>query len=118
MWDCSVQSTCVSLEPVETAFGLKRRIDQSSCNKDYSCLTGFCPSFITVRNAEPRKPAPLEIDESVFEKLRDPVAANRQDGTENIILAGVGGMGVVTVAALIGMAAHLAGKAASLFDMT
>ncbi|MGY3293603.1 indolepyruvate ferredoxin oxidoreductase [Bradyrhizobium sp. LM3.6] len=116
--DCSVQSTCVSLEPVETAFGLKRRIDQSSCNKDYSCLNGFCPSFITVRNAEPRKPAPSEIDESVFEKLRDPVVANRQDGTENIILAGVGGMGVVTVAALIGMAAHLEGKAASLFDMT
>ncbi len=116
--DCSVQSTCVSLEPVETALGTKRKIDQSSCNKDYSCLNGFCPSFITVRDAEPRKPAPSEIDDSVFEGLPDPQVAACEGDTENLMIAGIGGTGVVTAAALIGMAAHLDGKAASLFDMT
>ena len=116
--DCSVQSTCVSLTPVETAMGRKREIDQSSCNKDYSCLNGFCPSFITVRGAEPRKPSALEIDEARFAAIpTPPVAPLDQDGFD-IIVAGIGGTGVVTVGALIGMAAHMEGKRMSLFDMT
>lgn len=116
--DCSVQSTCVSLVPVETEFGRKRAIDQSSCNKDYSCLNGFCPSFITVRGADLRKPQALEIDEARLAALPNaPVAALAYDGF-NIMIAGIGGTGVVTVGALIGMAAHLEGKAMSLFDMT
>ncbi|WP_255325978.1 MULTISPECIES: indolepyruvate ferredoxin oxidoreductase family protein [Sphingobium] len=115
--DCSVQSTCVSLVPVETPFGRKRAIDQSSCNKDFSCLNGFCPSFITVRGAEPRKPDALAIDESILETLPEPEVARR--GRDfNLMVAGIGGTGVVTVGALIGMAAHLEGKAMSLFDMT
>ncbi len=112
--DCSVQSTCVSIQPAETAFGTKRRIDQSSCNKDYSCANGFCPSFITVRGAEPRKPAAAEIGDELFASLPEPIV----EGAADLMIAGIGGTGVVTAAALIGMAAHLDGKAASLFDMT
>ena len=116
--DCSVQSSCVSLMPVETEFGRKRAIDQSSCNKDYSCLNGFCPSFITVREAEPRKPDALEVDAERLAALPDArVAPIRADGF-NIMVAGIGGTGVVTVGALVGMAAHIEGKAMSLFDMT
>jgi len=113
--DCSVQSTCVSIQPDETAFGTKRRIDQSSCNKDYSCANGFCPSFITVRDAEPVKPAVAPIDERLFAALPEPA---RLPGAANLMITGIGGTGVVTAAALIGMAAHLDGRAASLFDMT
>jgi indolepyruvate ferredoxin oxidoreductase len=114
--DCSVQSTCVSIQPVQTAFGVKRRIDQSSCNKDYSCANGFCPSFITVRNAEPRKPLGTEISDELFKNLPPPVLAEGE--SVNLMIAGIGGTGVVTAAALISMAAHLDGKAASAFDMT
>jgi len=115
--DCSVQSTCVSLVPVETAFGRKRAIDQSSCNKDFSCLNGFCPSFITVRGAEPRKPESLPLDETVFATLPAPMIAPLNQ-TFNLMVAGIGGTGVITVGAILGMAAHLEGKAMSLFDMT
>jgi indolepyruvate ferredoxin oxidoreductase len=113
--DCSVQSTCVSIVPNETAFGRKRAIDQSSCNKDYSCADGFCPSFITVRDAEPRKPKGANIDDGIFSSLPD---ADVASGDCNIMVAGIGGTGVITVGALIGMAAHIDGRAASLFDMT
>jgi indolepyruvate ferredoxin oxidoreductase len=113
--DCSVQSSCVSILPKETALGLKRTIDQSSCNKDYSCALGFCPSFITVHDAEPRKPKGVTIDERLFENLPDPVPPA---GPCNIMVAGIGGTGVITVGALIGMAAHIEGRAVSLFDMT
>ncbi|OYU34452.1 indolepyruvate ferredoxin oxidoreductase family protein [Novosphingobium sp. PASSN1] len=113
--DCSVQSTCVSIMPKPTAFGTKRMIDQSSCNKDYSCNEGFCPSFITVRGAEPRKPEAVAIDESIFAELP---AAPIRPGPCNLMVAGIGGTGVITVGALIGMAAHIDGYAASLFDMT
>lgn len=116
--DCSVQSTCVSLMPVETDFGTKRRIDQSSCNKDYSCLSGFCPSFITVLGAEPRKPRGAKLDEELFRDLPEPTVVPLDQKSFNLMVAGIGGTGVITVAAILGMAAHLEGKAASLFDMT
>jgi indolepyruvate ferredoxin oxidoreductase len=116
--DCSVQSTCVSIQPVRTALGVKRRIDQSSCNKDYSCANGFCPSFITVRDAEPRKPAGADISDELFTDLPEPMPVLTEGHTVNLMIAGIGGTGVVTAAALIGMAAHLDGKAASAFDMT
>jgi indolepyruvate ferredoxin oxidoreductase len=115
--DCSTQSTCVSLAPVETELGRKRAIDQASCNKDYSCINGFCPSFITVYGAAPRKPATLQIAADLFKDLPEPTAP-ALDQPYNVIVAGVGGTGVVTVGALLGMAAHLDGAASSLFDMT
>jgi len=116
--DCSVQSTCVSLTPVETDFGVKRRIDQSSCNKDYSCLNGFCPSFITVQDGEPRKPKAAQLSPALFDGLAEPPIAPLDDSSFNLLVTGVGGTGVITVAAILGMAAHLEGLAASLFDMT
>ena len=116
--DCSVQSTCVSLLPAASDDGLKRRIDQNSCNKDFSCLNGFCPSFVTVLGAEPRKPEPARFDPALFEGL--PAPSPRPLGAQGFaaMIAGVGGTGVVTVAAILGMAAHCDGLAASLFDMT
>lgn len=116
--DCSVQSTCVSITPVETEFGTKRMIDQSSCNKDYSCANGFCPSFVTVHGAEPRKPDAAKLDPALFEALPAPVATAGMDGSFNIMISGIGGTGVITVAAIIGMAAHIEGHATSMFDMT
>lgn len=116
--DCSDQSTCVSLVPVETEFGRKRQIDQSSCNKDYSCQNGFCPSFITIHGAEPRKATALQIDDGLFTDLPEPIAAPITESSYNLMIAGVGGTGVVTVGALLGMAAHIDGLAMSLFDMT
>ncbi|MGD9812733.1 MAG: indolepyruvate ferredoxin oxidoreductase family protein, partial [Sphingobium sp.] len=116
--DCSVQSTCVSLVPVETEFGRKRAIDQSSCNKDYSCVNGFCPSFITVRGAEPRKPDTSEIDPARLAMLPEPGTASIGADGFNMMVTGIGGTGVVTIGAIIGMAAHIEGKAMSLFDMT
>lgn len=113
--DCSTQSTCVSILPKETPLGLKRAIDQSSCNKDYSCNKGFCPSFITVYGAETRKPARIEINADLFASLPEPKVAQ---GRTNIMVAGIGGTGVITVGALLGMAAHIDGRGASVFDMT
>ncbi|MFN3591245.1 MAG: DUF6537 domain-containing protein, partial [Thermaurantiacus sp.] len=111
--DCSVQSNCVSIQPLETEFGRKRTIDQSSCNKDYSCLKGFCPSFITVEGGKLRKPdrEALEIGD-----VPDPVVPALA-GDWNILVTGIGGTGVLTIAALLGMAAHLDGKAAATADM-
>lgn len=115
--DCSQQSSCVSIVPVETELGPKRAIDQSSCNKDFSCLDGFCPSFLTVEGANPRKPEARAhgIDPALLENLPAPA---RADGPCNLMIAGIGGTGVITVAAVIGMAAHIDGMAASMFDMT
>jgi indolepyruvate ferredoxin oxidoreductase len=114
--DCGVQSNCVSIQPVETEFGRKRRIDQSSCNKDFSCLNGFCPSFVTVHGAKLRRRAgvagltdPLT---GVPEAPLFPVA----DGWAGII-DGIGGTGVVTIGAILGMAAHLEGKGCGMIDM-
>jgi indolepyruvate ferredoxin oxidoreductase len=116
--DCSAQSTCVSLFPAETDLGTKRRIDQSSCNKDFSCLDGFCPSFITVCGAEVRKPQVSTLDPALFANLPPPAAAPLGRDSYNVMICGIGGTGVITVSAIIGMAAHIEGRAASIFDMT
>lgn len=116
--DCSVQSNCVSVWPKETEFGRKRQIDQSNCNKDYSCVKGFCPSFITVLDAEPRKPKASQLAGEVPDNLPEPALSGLEGGAYNIMISGIGGTGVVTVGALLGMAAHLEGKACSVFDMT
>ena len=115
--DCSTKANCVSIHPLETEFGRKRRIDQSSCNKDYSCLAGFCPSFVTVEGGGVRKPAPASVPASAFDGLPDP-APPAADPEWDVLIAGVGGTGVITVGAVLGMAAHIEGKGASVFDMT
>jgi indolepyruvate ferredoxin oxidoreductase len=116
--DCSVKSNCVSVWPKETELGRKRQIDQSSCNKDYSCVKGFCPSFVTVLDAEPRKPERTSLSADNITGLPAPAIASLNDGVYNIMVSGIGGTGVVTVGALLAMAAHLEGKACSTFDMT
>ncbi len=117
--DCSTQSNCVSVQPVETALGRKRRIDQSACNKDFSCLKGFCPSFVTIHGGAPRK-------------VKPPVRAEKFDPAEGlaapaplpiehpygILVTGIGGTGVITIGALLGMAAHLEGKGCTVLDST
>ncbi len=115
--DCSVQSNCVSVEPLETEFGRKRAIDQSSCNKDYSCVQGFCPAFVTVEGGALRRPVATELDGAALAALPEPVAADRA-GTVNVLVTGIGGTGVVTVGAVLAMAAHLEGRSASVYDMT
>ena len=115
--DCGRVSNCMSILPVETEFGRKRQIDQSSCNKDYSCLNGFCPSFVTIEGGSVRKGQALEADESMFDDLAMPELASTRKPF-GIMVTGVGGTGVVTIGALIGMAAHLDGKAVTVLDMT
>lgn len=116
--DCSVQSNCVAVQPVQTEFGRKRQIDQSNCNKDFSCVKGFCPSFVTVHGAKIRKAAPdtAAMDGATFRPLPDPVIP-AIDRTFNAIVTGVGGTGVVTIGAILGMAAHLEGKGLGMIDM-
>jgi indolepyruvate ferredoxin oxidoreductase len=110
--DCGVQSNCVAVIPVETEFGRKRAIDQSSCNKDFSCLKGFCPSFVTVHGAVLRKPNAIAGDFVLPEPKRLPLTFNYA-----ILITGIGGTGVVTIGALLAMAAHLEGKSAAVIDM-
>jgi indolepyruvate ferredoxin oxidoreductase len=116
--DCSVQSNCVAVQPVETEFGRKRQIDQSNCNKDFSCVNGFCPSFVTVHGAKIRKAVPetAATDGMTFKPLPDPVVPTIER-TFNVIVTGVGGTGVVTIGAILGMAAHLEGKGLGMIDM-
>ncbi|MCO5155311.1 MAG: indolepyruvate ferredoxin oxidoreductase family protein [Aquamicrobium sp.] len=116
--DCSVQSNCLSVEPVETEFGTKRRINQSSCNKDFSCIGGFCPSFVTLEGAVRRKAGRVALDlDALAAGLAAPVLPSL--GTPyDLLITGVGGTGVVTVGALVTMAAHLEGKGASVLDFT
>ncbi|WP_372875357.1 indolepyruvate ferredoxin oxidoreductase family protein [Pseudomonas sp.] len=112
--DCSVKSNCLSVLPLETELGRKREIDQNSCNKDFSCVEGFCPSFVTVHGGSLRKPEAVGPS-ALFIALPEP----RQPSLErpwNILLPGVGGSGVTTVGALLGMAAHLEGKGCSVLD--
>ena len=111
--DCGVQSNCVSIVPKETEFGRKRAIDQSSCNKDFSCVNGFCPSFVTVSGGTPRRAEAKTLD---LPSLPDPVLPEI-DGTWNFVITGVGGTGVVTIGALLAMAAHLDGKGAGMMEM-
>jgi len=115
--DCSKKSNCVSLLPLSTEFGRKRQVDQSSCNKDYSCVDGFCPSFVTVQGGQLRRPDPLNQTDSMFHGLPDPELPSLTT-PYNILITGIGGTGVVTIGALLGMAAHLEDKACSVFDMT
>ena len=108
--DCGEQSNCLSVEPVETEFGRKRRINQNTCNLDFSCVKGFCPSFVTVEGGSLKKPRPeRKGDLAALPPIPDPVvpAAERAWG---IVVAGVGGTGVITIGQLLGMAAHLEGK--------
>ena len=116
--DCSVQSNCVAVQPVETEFGRKRQIDQSNCNKDFSCVKGFCPSFVTVHGAKVKKAVPetVSTDGMTLTPLPDPVLP-AIDRTFNVIVTGVGGTGVVTIGAILGMAAHLEGKGLGMIDM-
>ncbi len=116
--DCSAKSNCLSVEPLETEFGRKRQINQSSCNQDYSCVEGFCPSFVSLYDAEPA-PAAAPRETLPSETLPVPRPASPEhDGVWNILFAGVGGGGVTTVAAILGMAGHIEGRAASTLDMT
>ncbi len=117
--DCGVQSNCVSILPKETDFGRKRVIDQSSCNQDYSCIEGFCPSFVTLEGAQVRKSsAGRESRAEEFPLLPEPQAPTLADKPYNILITGIGGTGVITIGALLGMAAHLEGKGVSVLDMT
>jgi indolepyruvate ferredoxin oxidoreductase len=114
--DCSVQSNCISVEPLETELGRKRTINQSSCNKDYSCLKGFCPSFVTIDGGKLRSRAPANLAD--IGALPEPPAHPPLEQPYNIAIAGVGGTGVLTIGALLGMAAHIEGKASMILDMS
>jgi indolepyruvate ferredoxin oxidoreductase len=118
--DCGVQSNCTSILPKETEFGRKRTIDQSSCNKDYSCVKGFCPSFVTVEGGTLKKSktgVSKDNADDDFGALPEPRLPSLA-APYNILINGIGGTGVITVGALMGMAAHLEGKGASVLDMT
>ncbi len=111
--DCGVQSNCVSIVPTETELGRKRAIDQSSCNKDFSCVNGFCPSFVTVEGATIRKEATasLELPDMPMPEIK------QIKGTHNVVITGVGGTGVVTIGAVLAQAAQIDGKAAGMMEM-
>ncbi|MGA0600095.1 indolepyruvate ferredoxin oxidoreductase family protein [Caulobacter sp. KR2-114] len=113
--DCSAASHCVSIEPLETEFGRKRKIDQSTCNQDYSCVNGFCPSFVTLEGAANAQAAPLPALTADSTPLPEIEAV---EGVKNIIFTGIGGTGVTTTASILAMAAHIDGHAASVVDMT
>ncbi|QVM84688.1 indolepyruvate ferredoxin oxidoreductase family protein [Novosphingobium decolorationis] len=116
--DCSVQSNCLSIEPVDTQWGRKRRINQSTCNKDFSCIKGFCPSFVTVEGGRPaRRMADLAALEGDLAALPEPARVSCAQGFD-MLVTGIGGTGVLTVGAVLAMAAQIEGKAASLLDMT
>jgi indolepyruvate ferredoxin oxidoreductase len=118
--DCSIESNCLSVEPLETELGTKRKINLSNCNKDFSCLNGFCPSFVTVEGAVRRKQSG-EISLSILDALADALPHPKTAGLDepyNLLVTGVGGTGVVTVGALVTMAAHLEGLGATVLDFT
>jgi indolepyruvate ferredoxin oxidoreductase len=118
--DCSVQSNCLSVQPLETEFGRKRKIDQSSCNKDFSCVNGFCPSFVTVTGGKVAVRSggdPKRLQEMIA-SLPVPKLAPMDERGFNVLVAGIGGTGVLTVGALLGMAAHLDRKGCTVLDMT
>ncbi|WP_102223767.1 indolepyruvate ferredoxin oxidoreductase family protein [Acidimangrovimonas sediminis] len=116
--DCSVASNCLSVEPVETEFGRKRRINQNSCNKDFSCVEGFCPSFVTLEGASRRRRSGTEVDVAALKSGLPLPALPSLETPFDLLVTGVGGTGVVTVGALITMAAHLEGLGTSVLDFT
>ncbi|AUQ54402.1 indolepyruvate ferredoxin oxidoreductase family protein [Phaeobacter inhibens] len=111
--DCGVQSNCVSIVPKETELGRKRAIDQSSCNKDFSCVKGFCPSFLTIEGAKIRKEPTAALDLPDLPKPELPSI----NGTHNVVITGVGGTGVVTIGAVLAQAAQIDGKGAGMMEM-
>ena len=118
--DCSEKSNCVSVKPLETELGRKRQIDQSNCNKDFSCLNGFCPSFVSVHGGTPakaRRPQLKVVEKDPFDSLPMPTLRPLNEAY-GILVTGIGGTGVITVGALIGMAAHLEGKGCTVLDFT
>jgi indolepyruvate ferredoxin oxidoreductase len=116
--DCSVKSNCLSVEPLETEFGRKRQINQSSCNKDYSCVNGFCPSFVTIEGGTLKKPKPSTSSGQWAQTLPEPALPDLHTlPPYRILITGVGGTGVVTIGQLLGMASHLEGKGVSVLDM-
>jgi len=118
--DCSDKSNCVSVKPLETELGRKRQIDQSNCNKDFSCLNGFCPSFVSVHGGAPAKAKRAQlklVQDDPFASLPMP-AMRPLSEAYGILVTGIGGTGVITVGALIGMAAHLEGKGCTVLDFT
>ena len=115
--DCGVASNCVSVLPLETEFGRKREIDQSNCNKDFSCVKGFCPSFVTIEGGALRKQKGSGASIDVANLPLPPLRTDLEQPW-NILVTGIGGTGVVTIGALIGMAAHLEGKGTSVLDQT
>ncbi len=115
--DCGAKSFCVSVTPKETEYGRKRDIDQSNCNKDYSCVEGFCPSFVSVHGGQLRKGRKASAADRL-EALPMPTFASTLDKPWNILITGVGGTGVVTIGALLGMAGHLEAKGATVLDQT
>ncbi len=114
--DCSVASNCLSVLPKETELGRKRQIDQSGCNKDFSCLNGFCPSFVTVNGGNRRKKT-SELSSVVFAEVPDPQKPDL-DRPWNILVSGIGGTGVLTVSAILAMAAYIEGKGCSSLNQT
>ncbi|MBC8257472.1 MAG: indolepyruvate ferredoxin oxidoreductase family protein [SAR324 cluster bacterium] len=114
--DCGLKSNCVSVLPLETQFGRKRVIDQSACNKDYSCVNGLCPSFVSVIGGKLRKNAPSSSLSDEWTSLPEPLLPEIK-GTYNIVMTGVGGTGIVTIGALLGMAAHIEQKGVGILDM-
>ena len=124
--DCSLASNCVAIEPIETVWGRKRAINQHSCNKDFSCTKGFCPSFVTVLDAKLRKPVPLIANKpsstSGGSRLGlaplPPIEAKALSRTQGILVNGIGGTGVITIGQIVAMAAHLEGKHCSVLDMS
>lgn len=120
--DCSVQSNCLSVEPLETEFGRKRQINQSSCNKDYSCVNGFCPSFVTVEGGKLKKPKKAVADPArAAAPVQDSLPCPALPATREpygILVTGIGGTGVVTVGQILAMAAHVEGKGCSVLDMS
>lgn len=111
--DCGVQSNCVAIVPAETELGRKRAIDQSACNKDFSCLNGFCPSFLTLEGAQVKKTATAELSLPDLTQPELPTI----DGTWNVVITGVGGTGVVTIGAILAQAAQIDGKGAAMMEM-
>jgi indolepyruvate ferredoxin oxidoreductase len=115
--DCSVKSNCLSVEPLETEFGRKRTINQSSCNKDYSCVNGFCPSFVTVEGGRLKKGKSGAVSTEESFSLKEPENPNLKT-PYGILVTGIGGTGVITIGQIVGMAAHLEGKGVSVLDMS